>query len=162
MGQAAFAVVREKHDVVQWQEVGKRSGLRGQHFCLGGVFKVHTQQLLLTADHPQFDCGFQVRIATKMGANAGFTDQRFELVAGFIIAHHRQQGRLGAQCDHVECHIGSAAVAIFFAGDAYHRHRRLGRDTVHGTKPVAVEHHVTHHQNAGLGECIPGNCQGIK
>ena len=38
--------------------------------------------------------------------------------------------------------------------DFRHRHRRLGRNARHIAKPIAIQHHIAHHQHAGLGDVL--------
>ena len=70
----------------------------------------------------------------KWVLDAGLRHQRFELVAGFIVAHHGQQRGLRAQGDHVVGHVGGTTVALFFARNAHHRHGRL-RAEMRSTAP---------------------------
>ena len=157
LGQAAFAVVRKNDGVLRLQKRRKARGLVGQHAVFGSVLKIQAQELLLAANDAQLDRGLEFCIAAKVGLDAGFGQQRFQVLAGLVVAHHGQQRRLRAQGGNIARHIGCAAAAFFFAGYAHHGHGRLGGYAVYRAVPVAVQHHVAHHQHAGGGELCGGD-----
>ncbi len=130
--------------------------LRGQHLVFRRVLKIQAQQLLLAADHAQLDSGLELRIAAETGRDAGSCNQRFQLVAGLVVADHTQQRCTRADGHDVVSHIGRASHAFFLARDPHHRHRRLRRDPVHRAIPVTVQHGIANHQHPGLGELLAG------
>ena len=142
MSQATFAVVGEQHHVVRRQQLEKLVGLRGQHFVLWCVLKVHAQQLLLAANDAQLDGGFELAVAAQVRGDAGLGHQVFEQVAGFVIPHHRQQRGMRAQAHDVVGHVGATAQTVFFTRDAHHGHGGFGADAVDSAIPVAVEHDI--------------------
>ena len=160
VGQSPFAIVRKKHCVVIRQQVGKNSTLGGQHFVLGCVFEVKSKELLLASDDAQLDRCLQIRVAAKVGADAGTKHQRFELVAGLVVADHRQKRGSGAQGYHVVGHVGGTAAAFLFARDAHDGYRRFWRDPIHLSVPVTVQHDITDHQHACPGQGFFRNIHG--
>ena len=77
------------------------------------------------------------------------TADPFALTGG-ILTHHAQQARLRPQTHQIKGHIAAAAQAIFFPLHMHHGHWGFGADAIDRTMPIAVQHHITHHQHPGL------------
>ena len=89
-----------------------------------------------------------------MGRHAVVAHQAFQRIGGIVFAANRQQRGLTAERGNIAGNVGGAAGTVFGFGDSRHRHRRFGRNARHVAKPVAVEHHVAHHQHAGGGKIL--------
>ena len=150
--QAALAVVREQHQIVMRQLNLELVQHLAQHLVVGLVLEVDADQLLGAADDAQLHDGVELRIVTQRGLHAACLQQLAQLARGLVLADHGEQRGTRPQGLDVECHIGGTAQALFLALHPHHRHRRLGGNAVHGAVPVAVQHHIAHHQHAALGQ----------
>ena len=153
-GQHAFAVVRKNHGVV----IGQQFAVAAQHVfqaaCAGALLEIQTDQLLLAGKHAQLQGGFKAGAALEMRRHTVVAHQAFQRIGGIVFAANRQQRGLTAERGNIAGNVGGAAGTVFGFGDSRHRHRRFGRNARHVAKPVAVEHHVAHHQHAGGGKIL--------
>ena len=61
---------------------------------------------------------------------------------------------MATQSGDIARHVGRTAGALVDMADFRHRHRRFGRNAGHIAKPIAIQHHIAHHQHAGLGKAV--------
>ena len=97
-----------------------------QHLVGGLGFKVDTQQLLLTADHPQFDDRVKTGILVERGVDALGSDESLQGLPRLIAPYNREKTRLRAQRRHVTGNVCGTARPVVGAGYPNDRHRRLG------------------------------------
>ena len=150
MGQPAFAVIRQDDDVAFGQQFAEAVFHSVQYFVCRRVFKIQPDQLLVARHDAQFDGGSDVLVAYQHCFNPMLRHQCIQAVARFVVADDGQQYGLPAQCGHVARHIGRPARAVFGFFDFGHGDGGFGRNTGHVAEPIAVEHHVAHHQYTRL------------
>jgi hypothetical protein len=151
--QAALAVVGEHYHVAVGERGLELGELRGERLARRRLLEVDAQQLLLAADDAQLLRGVDLAVAVQARLDAFLHQQRGELVAWLVAPDDRQQARARLQLGAIPGHVRRAAEPVILALDEHHRNRRLGRDARDVAEPVAVEHHVAHHQHARLG-CV--------
>jgi len=152
---AALAVIGEQDQVALRQRGAILRELRGEHLARGGALEIKPHELLLAADDAQLFGRADRAVAVEVGLDAALLEQACELASGLVVADHRGRARARAKRGAVVRDVRRAAEPQVFLGlvDQHHRHRRLRRDARHVAVPVAIEHHVAHHQHAGL-RCI--------
>ena len=74
-----------------------------------------------------------------------------ELVCGCIDADTADEDRPASHGRHIDSDIARAAGAHERSGHLQHRHRRLRGNAFNRADVVAVEHHVSHQKNSGVG-----------
>jgi len=72
------------------------------------------------------------------------------------MADHAQQARTRTERSGVARNVGGAAEPVLLTLHMHDRHGRLGRDAIDVAEPVAIEHDVADHQNAGVGQPTHG------
>jgi len=148
--EAPFAVVGENHRVAFGERALEFLELGREHLARRGLLEIDAQELLLAADDAQLLRRVELAIAVQARLDAFLLDQLLELRARLVAPHHREQACVRAERLAVPRHVGRAAEPLLLAPDQHHRHRRLGGDPRHLAEPVAVEHHVAHHQDPRL------------
>ena len=150
MGQPAFAVIRQDDGVAFGQQFPEAVFYAVQHFVCRRVFEIQPDELLVARHDAQFDGGVDVLVAHQHCFNPMLRHQCIQAVARFVVANDGQQDGLPAQRGHVARHIRRPARAVFGFFDFGHRDGGFGRNTGHVAEPIAVEHHVAHHQYTRL------------
>src|SRR2546426_7261305 len=75
-------------------------------------------------------------------------EQPLESSPGLVVAHDADERDLRTERRRVTRDVPGAARALFVARNLYDRHRRLRRNALDLSKPVAVEHDVAHDEQA--------------
>ena len=70
MGETAFAVVGEDHDIAVGQALGELGQLGLQYLVRRRVFEIDTQQLLLTTDDAQLDRRIELGVLMQAGVDS--------------------------------------------------------------------------------------------
>jgi len=143
------AVVGENHDIAIGQARLEIRQLCLQHFMIRRVLEIDAQQLLLAADHSKFDGGTELGILVQAALDAGVVHQACQALPRLVGTDHRQQRDARTQRRAVARDVRGAARTLFKALDLDHRHRRFRRYARDLAEPVAVQHHVSDHQDAG-------------
>mmetsp|Transcript_10440 Transcript_10440/g.42574 ORF Transcript_10440/g.42574 Transcript_10440/m.42574 type:complete len:200 (+) Transcript_10440:956-1555(+) len=123
-----------------------------QHLVIGLVLEVDPDELLGTSDHAQFDDGVQLLVVAQHGGDVMLVQQLAQLLGGLVLADHGQQRGLCAEGAHIQRDIGGTAQPQLLTLNPHDRHRGFRRDAIHGTVPVAVQHHIADDENASCGE----------
>ncbi len=82
------------------------------------------------------------------------TDEPGEVRAGLVVPNHRDEGGGGFQRDEVAHDVAGAAWHGDLARDGEDGDRGFRGDAVDGAVDVTVQHHVSNHQDAGVGEAF--------
>ena len=96
------------------------------------------------------DDGRLAVMTLKMCIHTCTTQAVAQAFSGFIITGHANQQGSRAERGDIQSHVGSTTGTILDLVDTHHRHRRLRRNPRGAAMPIAIEHHVAHHQDGGL------------
>ncbi len=146
----SLAVVGEDHHVARRQRGLEVGEFLRQHLARGRRLEVDAQQLLALAEDAQLLGRSDRLVAMKLGPDLALFEKRFEDPSLGIVAHDRKQRRVRPEGGAVGRDVRRAARLGLLPAPQHDRHRRLGRDARGLAEPVAVEHHVAHHQDARL------------
>ena len=146
-----LAVVRDKH------EVDRRGGLPDpldEGGANAGVVEqgllVETGNLVVAGEQPGLDRGRQGAGCDER--SAGHTvglEHHTQLPGGIVSTDGAYQRRRAPHRGNVDGHVGSTTGAVKGSLHEEDRHRRLGRDAVHRSGEVPIEHHVADDQDTG-------------
>ncbi len=147
VGQGPLAVVREHHQPVCRQLCLE---LLQQAFLVvigKAVLEVEPDELLVAADDAQLGDGGKTGVAVEMALDPGLGESLAQLLRHGILAGDAHQSHPATERTQVVRHVARATGASLLATHVHHGNRRLGRDPLGGTMPVAVEHQVARHQH---------------
>ena len=147
--QCALAVVREHQHLdpgEQCLDIARQSGGVG----IERLLEIHAQQLLVTAHDAQLDDGRLVVEALEVGFHAGATEAVAQTFGGFVFTGYTNQQGARTERRDIQRHVGSAAWAVLDLVDTHHGHRGFRGNPRGAAMPVAIEHHIAHHQYGGL------------
>ncbi len=152
MQQAALAVVGEDDGIGLGDEALVIIELRRERFVARRALEVDAQQLLLVADHAQLHRGGKRWIAMQRGLDVFAAHQLLERIAGFVRPDHREKRRTALQRGDVARDVRRATRALFRPAHEHDGNGRFRRDAIDVAEPVAIEHDVADHEDAGAGE----------
>ena len=115
-------------------------------------FKVAAHHLLLARNYAQLHRGGERGVEFELGFDAGALEQRFNTVAGLVVAHDGKQCGTGADAGNVARNIGRTAEALFRARDAIDWYGGLRRNALGVSEPITVEHGVASDEHASFAE----------
>lgn len=154
MGEAALAVIGENQGVVFGEQGAELVEVLVEDLLGGMRLEVAAKHLLLAGHDAQLDGRVERFVELEVRRDALFARKAFERAAGFVVADDAEQGGAAADAGDVDRDVGRAAEALFGAADAHNGNRRFGGDAFGVAKPVAVQHGIARHENAGFGKSL--------
>ena len=122
----------------------------------GGLFKVETQHLLMTADHAQLRCGRTIG-RNKTGSVDPSGAQFFKQALSVIILPHKAcNADLTGKARQIVRHVCCASQRFHFRSHVRDRHGGFRGNAGHFAVVVFIEHHVTCDKDPALG-CARGD-----
>ena len=153
MGEAALAVIGENQGVVFGEQARNLSRCLLRTSSAGCdsksqrsicCWRATTRSLtVVSSDSSNWKCGVMPCSRARRSS-----------VRRVRVADDAERGGAAADAGDVDRDVGRAAEALFGAADAHNGNRRFGGDAFGVAKPVAVQHGIARHENAGFGKSL--------
>ena len=147
-GQRPFGIVRKDQRANRAQRLLNALVHRLRIDAGEALFKVEADQLLIARQHPQLGDSRVSRDGDEVALHIDVGQRLAQRAGGVINPGQSHQARGCPQRGNVHRYVCRAARTFFDIFHLHHRHRGFRGNTTGGAVPVAVQHHITHHQHS--------------